>query len=125
LAEVPGSAVNEAVALEANHWFRDLLAKLSHNSPVAMTPQVTYKLDVARHPRGWGLLSSIAGHDLDLFKLHAYSVVAGQRTGLKLCARCAKIFLPHGRQNYCSKRCSGNERKARWRKKPSDTSASS
>jgi hypothetical protein len=114
-----GTAIDEQMALEANNWFRQLLGKATHpESRTRVTPHIAYTIDVVRQPhgRGWALLFETEGSDIDLFRLYASSALASYRTGLKLCKRCSRIFLPHGRQAYCSKRCSNSERKARWRK---------
>jgi hypothetical protein len=111
------TAVDEKTATQCNHWLRQLLSKPRHpGQPTMATPRIDYRIDVTPHARGWALIRNMEGPDLDLFQLHVYRALAGFSSELKLCARCGTIFLPHGRQLFCSSRCAGTERKSRWRR---------
>jgi hypothetical protein len=113
----PATAVDEKTAIECNHWLRDLLSLPRHpDQPTITTPQVTHRTHVVLHRRGWAFISQTEGPDIDLFQHYTDRTLMGLRSELKICARCGTIFLRHGRQIYCSQRCAGTERKARWRK---------
>jgi hypothetical protein len=114
----PASAVDEQVLLQANAWLHDILTKPTHpGAPALVAFNLTGRIDFARHRSGWALLSTLEGSDTDKFQFFAYGALTAYRSGLKLCQRCSKIFLPHGRQAYCSKRCSNTERTTRYRRR--------
>jgi hypothetical protein len=111
-----GTAVDEQVTLEANKWWRALLMKATHpEAPTLVAPNITFRVDIVRHRHGWALLSQIEAPDLDKFQFFVRNALAAYRGGLRLCQRCSKIFLPSGKQRYCSRRCSNTERKSRFR----------
>jgi hypothetical protein len=113
-----GTAVDEQEMLAANKWWRALLMKATHPEvPTLVAPNITFRVDVVRHRRGWALLSQIEAPDLDKFQFFARNALAAYRAGLRLCERCSKIFLPSGKQRYCSRRCSNTERKSRFRRR--------
>jgi hypothetical protein len=111
-----GSAIDEKVALQANRWIRDLLSNLGQDEITRFKPVIEYTLGRVSHPRGWALTYTAEGSDFDLFQLHAYRAFATWTHGLRKCVRCGRIFVPRGRQTFCSQRCAETTRKARWRK---------
>ncbi|MBV8809519.1 MAG: hypothetical protein JO033_12670 [Acidobacteriaceae bacterium] len=110
-----GTAIPEPDALESNRWLRELLTNLAQNQPTSFTPQITCTVSRVQNHQGWALTHQISGSDLDVFKYETYTAFAASVRGHQPCARCGRIFVPHGRSLYCSKRCGAVARTLRWR----------
>lgn len=111
-----GSATSEKLALRANRWIRELLSNVSQDETTRFTPRISYALGRVRHPQGWALTHSAKGKtEFDSFQSYSYQAFASWTHGLRACARCSRIFVPRGRQTFCSQRCAETDRKARYR----------
>jgi hypothetical protein len=111
-----GTAIPEQDALAANRWLRRLLTKLAQNQRISFRPKLACTISRVQNARGWAIIHSIEGRSpLDTFQYQTYTAFAASARGHQACARCGRIFVPHGRSLYCSKTCSTVTRTLRWR----------
>jgi hypothetical protein len=112
---VGNTLISKADAMAANSWLRMLLANLEHNQPTSFAPKITCSLSRIQSSEGWAIVHEISGPPLDVFMWEAYSAFTASARGHQPCARCGRIFVPHGRSLYCSKSCGAVARTLRWR----------